>query len=503
MLTAPTTAGTANLTARASAGDPGKTAAVMFTGDPATARVVILTPGSTTGLANGVDTIYLSATVEDVNGNRVGAGVTVNWGTDLGSMSTNASNTNSSGIATAMLIAPTVPGTATVTARASAADPGRFTSIVFSVDLSQARVVRVTPSKAEGRPDGVDTVTLTAKVEDAHGNNVGAGVTVNWETSRGTLATSTSTTDANSLATVVLTASTASGTASITGRANAFDPGAFADVVFRPPTLSLALNSSTINGNNVATSLATVTAKYHDGTPYVGQITIDANAGQTIVQSGASTITMTTNASGQASASIRSARPGTTASIFVTAPGAAGSAPLYVNNFGVTWVTASPSSVLANGTAATLTAMVAYPDGTPAVGASVFWSTGIGSLGASATYTGGDGRATNSISSGAAGSTTITASSGNRSGNAGMTFITPEVCGGGDIVWITTGNVGSSNVSMLYWGGTELASAQGSPPWTSWNPFYSGGYAYYMGAQTSNGDGGFLLGQWQTCRRPQ
>ncbi|MFJ3465768.1 inverse autotransporter beta domain-containing protein, partial [Achromobacter spanius] len=265
VLTAPTGAGMADLIAKAAAGDAGKTAAVAFTADTSTARVVTLTPSKTTGLANGTDTVTLTATVEDANGNPVGAGVTVNWGTSLGKLASASSATNASSTATVVLTAPTSAGTANLTAKAAAGDAGKTAAVAFTADTSTARVVTLTPSKTTGLANGTDTVTLTATVEDANGNPVGAGVTVNWGTSLGKLASATSATNAGSTATVVLTAPTSAGTANLTAKAAAGDAGKTAAVAFtadtstaRVVTLTPSKTTGLANGTDTLTLTATV-----------------------------------------------------------------------------------------------------------------------------------------------------------------------------------------------------------------------------------------------------
>jgi len=58
------------------------------------------------------------------------------------------------------------------------------------------------------KANGTDSSTLVATVQDAHGNPVGVGATVNWYTSFGKLSGSSSVTDASGEATVTLTGTT-------------------------------------------------------------------------------------------------------------------------------------------------------------------------------------------------------------------------------------------------------------------------------------------------------
>jgi hypothetical protein len=74
VLTAPAVVGTALVTATAAKGDAGKTVSVGFAVDAQRARVAALTSSKTSGLADGADTVTLTATVDDGRGNPVGRG---------------------------------------------------------------------------------------------------------------------------------------------------------------------------------------------------------------------------------------------------------------------------------------------------------------------------------------------------------------------------------------------------------------------------------------------
>lgn len=267
VLTAPTATGAATVTAKcaparqakSAGGDPGKTAAIDFIADASSAHVIELAAGKTDAVANGADTVTLRAVVVDRQGNRVGAGVTVNWSTSLGQLQT-ATTTDSKSETTAVLIAPTSTGVATVTAKAAGGDAGQVVSVTFMADASTARVATVAASKTSGLADGMDTVTFTATVADAKGNPVGAGVAVNWGASLGKLAATVSKTDAHSQASVVLTAPTAVGTASVNARAAGGDAGQTATIAFvadaysaRVVSLAISSGRTTVRANGTDT----------------------------------------------------------------------------------------------------------------------------------------------------------------------------------------------------------------------------------------------------------
>ncbi|WP_454694475.1 Ig-like domain-containing protein [Achromobacter aegrifaciens] len=231
--------GTAVITAKAGAEDPGKSRSVDFLLDASDAKVVLLTSSKAAALANGLDTATLTATVADGRGNPVGAGIDVHWGASLGTLGAVSSSTDTNSQATVVLTAPTMIGQATVTAkcapvrqgRSLGSDPGKTAAIAFTANASSAHVIELSPSKKVGVANGMDTVTFMALVTDAQGNPVGAGVTVNWSASLGTL-DATSITNGKSETSIVLTAPTAAGVASILAKAASGDAGKIASVTF-------------------------------------------------------------------------------------------------------------------------------------------------------------------------------------------------------------------------------------------------------------------------------
>lgn len=173
--------------------------------DPATAAVDELAAGSTSLVANGVSTTTLAATVRDALGNALGAGHVVTWTTSLGTVDASSSTTGPDGVASATFLAPATVGTASVSAQLGSS-AAKSVVINLTPDVGSAHVDALSaPLKAVAGK----SFTVTATVRDALGNNVGAGQTVTWQTNAGTLASSSSTTDANGQAHVNLTAPTA------------------------------------------------------------------------------------------------------------------------------------------------------------------------------------------------------------------------------------------------------------------------------------------------------
>ncbi|WP_287145245.1 Ig-like domain-containing protein [Achromobacter sp.] len=273
IVTAPRAAGIARVMAKASPVDPGESSTVSFKVDPAVARVAQVTSSVTEAAANGMDTVILTATVQDSNGNSAGAGAQVTWVTDLGSFngaSTATSVSDPSGQASIVLMAPTVPGTAHVGAKASVNDPGKGGNVLFKADASTFRIKGLNASKPEGVADGVETIILTARVEDAHGNAAGAGAPVNWSTDLGSFGgvrSATSNSDASGIATIALTAPTTQGTAHVSAKASATDPGLVRAVPFKADASTfkvMVLDASKVVGTADGVDTITLTATVED-----------------------------------------------------------------------------------------------------------------------------------------------------------------------------------------------------------------------------------------------
>ncbi|VTU42803.1 MULTISPECIES: beta strand repeat-containing protein [unclassified Variovorax] len=299
-LTAPTTVGIATVRAlAANSGDAGKTAGVSFIADAATSKVVSVTADRTFMTANGSATATLSALLRDANGNLAPAGTSVSWGATLGNLAPATSSTDAAGRATAVLTAGTVSGTSTVTARGASGDAGKTQSISLDADATTARVVSLSTNATTAVANGAPAATLSAAVLDAHGNRV-TGATVDWTTTLGSIAAS-STTGGDGIAHAVLNGSTVAGAATVraktraggdagqtqtvtfsgdaaTARVTAMSSNAYTAVANGAPAVTLSATLKDANGNllpgaiaNWTTSLGTIaatTAAGADGVTY-------------------------------------------------------------------------------------------------------------------------------------------------------------------------------------------------------------------------------------------
>ncbi len=208
-----TSGGTGSTTTPPPSGDNGGTGTttpsstnsntVRITVGGAAADNVVLN-ASATSVPVGGGTVTLTASVLDVNGNRL-RNVPINFSTDAGTLSATVANTDSNGDAQVQL---TTNRDATVTARVGA----KSTTLKISVNTPSNIVLTGTPPSL---PAGGGSMTITAIVTDASGNLL-PNVAVNFSTTVGTLSQSVATTNSSGEAQVTLTTTSA---ATVTARA--------------------------------------------------------------------------------------------------------------------------------------------------------------------------------------------------------------------------------------------------------------------------------------------
>ncbi len=428
VLTSSTVAGA--VTVEAIAGAAQDVATVTFTaGAPAPGNnglTLVATPDVIE--ANGVSTSTLSAAVKDAHGNPVGAGVSVNWTSSVGTLDNSVATTNVNGVATAVLTSAKVAGAATIEAVAGAA---QATAVVtFSAGApaagSNGLTLVATPDSIEA--NGSSTSTLTAAVKDANGNAVGAGVTVTWTTTSGTLANPTSTTDASGFASVLLTSSTVAGAVTVGAVAGAaYNSAALSFTPGVPAAgdngLALVATPDSIEADGVSTSTLHATVKDAHGNPVGAGITVNwtTSAGTLDV------VSSTTNTNGVASAVLTSSTIAGAVTVEATAGAAVNSALVTFTAGAPAALTlvATPDSIEANGSStSTLTAMVKDANGNSVgAGVAVTWKTTDGSLASTTSMTNASGAASMVLtSSTAAGAVTVEALAGAAHDTAVVTF---------------------------------------------------------------------------------
>lgn len=425
ILTSTTVAGTATVTSTAISGS--RTASVVFAPDATTAQVTSLTASPDSITANGTSTSTLTATIKDANGNLMSAGVSVTWATSAGTLAAATSTTDSEGKATVILTSSTTAQTATVTATAVAG--GKNASVTFVADVTTAKVSTLTASPASITANGTATSTLTATLKDANGNALGAGLSVTWSSTAGTLAAATSTTNSNGQATVVLTSSTTAQTVTVTASAVAGSNTATVAFVADTTTATvstLVASPSSITANGSSTSTLTATLKDANGNALGAGLTVTWSTTSGTLAASSST----TDSDGQATIVLTSSTTAGTATVSAAAVAGSKTASVtYVADTStatVSTLTASPTSITANGrSTSTLTATLKDANGNAlGAGLSVTWSTTAGTLSASSSVTNSSGVATVTLTSVTKAQTaTVTAQATAGSKTASVAFI--------------------------------------------------------------------------------
>ena len=403
-----TVAGTATVTAKAAAG--ASTATVALVADGSTAKVISLVATPTSIIANGSDSSTLVATVQDANGNSVGAGVQVGWSSTLGKVSNASSVTDASGKAT-ITLSGTIAGSTTVTAKAAA---GASTATVALVaDNATAKVISLVATPASITANGTDSSTLVATVQDASGNPVGAGVSVSWSTSSGKVSSASSVTDASGKATVTL-AGTKAGAATVTAKATAGESTATVTLVADGSTakvIGLVATPAVITANGTDRSTLVATVQDANGNPVGAGVTVNwststgkvSSASSVTDASGKATVTLTGTTAGTATITVKAAAGEATAAVALVADNTTAK---------VIGLVANPTSITANGTdSSTLVATVQDANGNRVgTGVPVSWSTSIGKVSSASSVTDASGKATVTLTGTKAGASTVKAS---------------------------------------------------------------------------------------------
>ena len=506
------TASTISVTATEAMGGEASSDAV-FSGDPTTARIISLEATPTAALADGTSTIDLLAAVRDAAGNHVGPGVTVNWGSSAGTLSAATSLTDDRSEARAVLTAPTVAGTASITAKGVAADPGMSVPVVFASDSSTARVVGLTASPTSITADGSSSSELTATVRDANGNALGENVLVTFTSDLGNLSSSTAVTDSSGQARVTLSGTTA-GMATVTARGAGADAGSTANVTLTAgaaSAITVSASPASIIADGSSTSTLTATVRDANGNAVSGAaVAWTTNAGSLASASS------TANGAGVATVVLTSSASAGSATVRATVGSASGTAAVTFTanpaNARVATLVASPESINADNTqVSTLTATIEDGAGNRfGAGIPVTWSTNLGTLSATSTTTDASGVTSVTLRGATGGNATViaNAAAGSRSANVALVSIAPvfnslsqrdgaQACNGsgweGELYWSVTGatsftvqrinSLGGSVIETVYTGAVNNAWRHvGSP--------YSYGTTAYIRVTATSSSGG-------------
>ncbi len=375
----------------------GQVSIAVYSGTPGTATVTATAQGvaGTTTVdfyATGVVSVNVSAspsqvpadgtpatiTAQALNGNGAPVvGVPVSFSTDSGNLGAPTTGvTNAQGVVTDTAYSDT-PGTAAlVTATAADGVSGNTTISFYAVSVSS---VQVWSSLSDVPADGKTTATVTARVLNGGGQPV-AGVPVNFTASLGTLAppVSMATNAQGQVSAAVYSA--APGQATVTATAAGVSGTTTVDFYQVSVTeVQVGVSPYSVPADGKTTSAVTVQVLNGGGQPVAGvPVSLGTDLG-TIASQG----TGVTNVQGDVFAAVYSGTPGT-ATVTATAAGVSGTATVdfYATNVVSLQLSASPASVPADGTPATVTAEALDGNGDPVAGVPVSFSTDSGTLGA-------------------------------------------------------------------------------------------------------------------------
>lgn len=404
---------------------------VHFTADNASATIGSgdLTVDKTSVVADDVDVATFSAVVKDASGNVV-PNIAVNWTTNKGTLTAASSITDINGLAI-ITLKDALVGQAQVVAQTGASAGVNAPVVDFTANPATATINNgdIAVDKAELVADDIDMATYRATVKDAHGNVV-SGVTVNWNTNKGSLSGSTSTTDANGVATITLK-DTLVGQAQVTAKA-----GTSGNI--NAPVVNFVANASsaTIGSGDLTVDKTTVLADNADVATYSavvkdghGNVVPNINVNWTTDKGTLSGSSSTTDNNGVATITLRDilvgpaqvgAQTGTSSAVnapsvnFIADSGSAGIASGDL--------TVDKVSVVANDTdIATYTALVKDANGNVVPNLPVSWATDLGTLSAGTSTTDSNGLATITLKGTVAGNAQVTASAnGHTATNAPM-----------------------------------------------------------------------------------
>ena len=389
----------------ASADGYSRDVAVRFTPASGTAATVSLAATPQSLPADGAAQSTLTVVVTGADG-LPQPGATVDFTTTLGSLSAPEVRTDTQGVATVTLMA-TAPGTASVTAAAAggtATTSVSFTALALALSASPATL------PADGRSSSIVAAVVTS------GGVPLSDVPVTFAATLGSLSGQQTTTDAEGVATVTLTAATAPGMATLT--AAAFGATATASVPMGQGQLTLRASTTSLPADGASRTTVTATVTGPDGKPAADvPVSFTATAG-TLAAAAA-----TTDAQGLATVTLTASPTPGVATVTATAAGSQGS--LRVTFFGlklhlVTSVTVLPADGKSE---AAVTATLTDAAGIPVPGVALAATVDLGTLSRSMVETDASGNASLTYTAAAkAGTATVTATVGSVSASATITL---------------------------------------------------------------------------------
>ncbi|MDZ7699068.1 MAG: invasin domain 3-containing protein [Deltaproteobacteria bacterium] len=369
-LIAPTTAGTATITAKY--GLITATTQVTFTDEPVVGNIV-LTADPATIPADGTSSSTISATVTKGDGSAVPKGTSVTFTTNLGSFS-NGSQTytvvtpDATGVVSVALIAGTTTGSAEVIAISG----GVSQSIYVGIGGASISIT-LTANPTSIPADGSSSSTITATLTDGSGQPVTPGTSVTFTTNLGTFSNgsttiTTSTIGENGQASVSLIAASTEGVATVTASSSGVSQSVTVGFTGGVAVIALTANPTTIPADGSSSS--TITATLKDGTGGAvspgTSVTFNTTLGR--FSTGGTTITTATqDDSGVVAVSLISGTSPGTATVTCTSSGVSQSTTVaFSGEPADITVAASPSTLVADGSStSTVTATVLDANGNP------------------------------------------------------------------------------------------------------------------------------------------
>ncbi|WP_416443287.1 invasin domain 3-containing protein [Leucobacter sp. HNU] len=284
VLTSPTAAGTGTVSFTVNGAAATAKATVAFTAGTASATTSTIAAAPSSITADGSSTSTVTVTLNDANGNPLTAGgAAVTMATTAGTLS--AVTDNGDGTYTATLTSPKSVGSATVSFAVGGTTGTSTATVTFIIGAPDADASQIAAAPVSIVADGTTTSTVTVTLHDANGNPfTSGGSTVTMSTTAGSLSNVTDNGDGTYSAT--LTSSTASGTATVSFSVDGTQSSRTADVEFTAGAVSaddsqITVGDSTLTADGTSTTAVTVTLVDAHGNP---------------LQSGGSTVTMSTTA---------------------------------------------------------------------------------------------------------------------------------------------------------------------------------------------------------------
>jgi hypothetical protein len=370
--------------------------------------------------ADGSTSATISA-VAKATGNATVEGAVVTFTSSAGTISVTQGTTDVNGLATATLTAKGVAAGTSITVTAKSSGISGTTTV--SVINIQQNITLIT-SLPQLPSDGSKSTTITALLTDAN-NNALPGILVTFNVSSGVLTVNTGTgetvpgtTDANGKATATLAVGADESNRSIKVTASA---GTATSPILIVPVVGTTLTVTgppTLVLGSSGTYTASVTNSSNVGIATI-PVTLTSALGNTL-----SAATVTTNATGTATFTVTAAKSGND-TITGTALGTTATQAVSISSqvFAFTTPAASSATTPVNlGMNQTL-AVTWTVNGAAQVGKTINFSATRGTLSAGSAVTDGTGTASVTISSLAAGTSTVTASATGVSAQQNLDFI--------------------------------------------------------------------------------